>query len=191
MRGQIVVTNKRNEDARKSNCDADKNDDVIQAVLFDSGDTLMHPLHDPPDVRKHARWFCPPSIQMALGVEKSDPDALEEALANAMGYLDEVHGTPIQTETEQYSLFAGSYERVLHHLGVESEPEVLAEAARRKVDDEQVPFDDVRPVLERLHNRGLRLGVLSESWPSLERVYERAGLRHWFDVFVIPRVKVG
>jgi HAD superfamily hydrolase (TIGR01509 family) len=27
--------------------------------------------------------------------------------------------------------------------------------------------------------------VLSESWPSLERVDEGSGLRRWFDVFVI------
>ncbi len=40
-------------------------------------------------------------------------------------------------------------------------------------------------VLGALRPRGLRLGILSNAWPSLERKYALLGLRHFFDAFII------
>ena len=46
-------------------------------------------------------------------------------------------------------------------------------------------FDDTIPVLERLHERGLSLGIVSDAWPSLEKKYRLLGLRSFFETFVI------
>lgn len=50
---------------------------------------------------------------------------------------------------------------------------------------DQAPFPDTAGSLRRFRRAGLRLGVVSNAWPSLERRYEDAGLRGLFDVFVI------
>lgn len=50
-------------------------------------------------------------------------------------------------------------------------------------------FDDVVPVLERLHDEGLRLGVVSNFEEWLEQLLERLGVRDHFDVRVISGVE--
>jgi putative hydrolase of the HAD superfamily len=47
------------------------------------------------------------------------------------------------------------------------------------------PFPEVVGVLQRLRDRGLRLGVLTENWPSVETAYQRLGLRPLFHTFVV------
>ena len=47
------------------------------------------------------------------------------------------------------------------------------------------PFADTHPALVSLTEHGLRLGVVSNSWPSLDRRYAALGLRHFVDAFVI------
>jgi phosphoglycolate phosphatase-like HAD superfamily hydrolase len=42
------------------------------------------------------------------------------------------------------------------------------------------PFTEVVGVLQRLRDGGLRLGVLTENWPSVETAYQRLGLRPLF-----------
>ena len=46
-------------------------------------------------------------------------------------------------------------------------------------------FDDSIPVLERLHERGLSLGIVSDAWPSLEKKHRLLGLRNYLQTFVI------
>lgn len=36
-----------------------------------------------------------------------------------------------------------------------------------------------------MRNRGYRLGIVSNAWPSLDRGYRSLGLRHFFDAFVV------
>src|SRR5262249_14843760 len=47
------------------------------------------------------------------------------------------------------------------------------------------PFEDTVPALDRWRARGLRLGMVSNAWPSLDRHYRTLGLRDYFEAFVI------
>jgi len=47
------------------------------------------------------------------------------------------------------------------------------------------PYADARATLDGVRARGLRLGLISNAWPSLEGKYRRLGFRDYFDPFVI------
>jgi putative hydrolase of the HAD superfamily len=163
----------------------------IRGVLFDSGDVLMRPLESPGDagMKGWRRWFPGPRFAEIVRSWGYEPDlaALDGALDHGMRYLDERHRFKVTTLAEERLTFSAFYRIVLGHLGIEGIPEELAwQLSVARVDGEQMePFDDVRRALERLRSRRLRLGVLSEAWPSLEREYERLGLHGYFDAFVI------
>lgn len=75
----------------------------------------------------------------------------------------------------------------MHQRTLSSGDDGLARTlARVYLDDIQIePFPETRVVLERLRARGLRLAVISNAWPSLDRRYQVLGLRHFFDPFII------
>ena len=87
---------------------------------------------------------------------------------------------------------AGAVEEVGEHRqgpvpGVQDPPPALLRELVRGEDDEVAiePFPEVTGVLQRWRDRGLRLGVLTENWPSVEIAYQRLGLRSLFHAFVI------
>jgi len=84
-------------------------------------------------------------------------------------------------------MFTGFYRIVLETLGVQDPPPALLQELVQGDDDEVAmePFPEVAGVLGRLRDRGLRLGVLTENWPSVEIAYQRLGLRSLFHAFVI------
>ncbi len=102
-----------------------------------------------------------------------------------MAYLEANHH--LTTEEEECDLFQAYCEHVLEGLGLSSLPPGLArEIATRMVYETAVePFPETVPMLDRWRSRGLRLGVVSNAWPSLERDYRALGLREYFDAFVI------
>jgi putative hydrolase of the HAD superfamily len=104
-----------------------------------------------------------------------------------MRYLDERHRQPLRTVAEERERFTGFYRIVLGTLGVQDPPPALLQELVQSDDDEVAmePFPEVAGVLGRLRDRGLRLGVLTENWPSVEIAYQRLGLRSLFHAFVI------
>ena len=40
-------------------------------------------------------------------------------------------------------------------------------------------------MLDDLSGRGIKLGIVSDNWPSLDRRYRQLGLQHYFDAFAI------
>jgi HAD superfamily hydrolase (TIGR01509 family) len=117
-----------------------------------------------------------------LGLEGAD-----RAFDVGMAYLDERHRQPLRTVAEERERFTVFYRIVLEVLGVQDpRPALLRELVEG--DDDEIaiePFPEVVGVLERLGDRGLRLGVLTENWPSVEIAYQRLGLRPRFHAFVI------
>jgi putative hydrolase of the HAD superfamily len=164
---------------------------TMRGVLFDSGDVLMQPLESPgrAAMKGWRRWFPGPRFTEIVRSWSYEPDLtrLDEALDHGMHYLDERHRLRVTTLAEERLMFSVFYRILLERLGIEGIPEELVwQLSVARVDGEQMePFDDVRGGLERLRSRQLRLGVLSEAWPSLEREYERLGLRQHFDAFII------
>jgi putative hydrolase of the HAD superfamily len=154
-------------------------------------DVLMRPTspNDAPVAEAWRRWFGGPRFVATIhthlpGLRLDDAD---RAFDTGMRYLDERHGRPLHTVEEEQELFTGFYRIVLKTLGVQDPPSALLQELVEGEDDEvgMEPFPDVASVLQRLRDRGLRLGVLTENWPSVETACQRLGLRPLFDAFVI------
>lgn len=163
----------------------------IAGVLFDSADVLMRPTLgiEASAAEAWRRWF--PGPRFAEIVAETYPDlrldGLDAAIGTGMRYLDERHRTPMTTVEEERAMFATFYRIVLEGLGIAEPPRSLAEKlARARTDDDQMePYPETVEVLRRLRDRGFRLGVLSEAWPSLAEHYRRHNLFDYFDPFVI------
>ena len=152
----------------------------IQGVLFDSGDTLVRPIA--------GSWWPKQSFIEAFeahGVEHADMSRFDEAISLGIRFLDDNHN--LTTEEEERRQFRTAYTIVIETLGVKSPPEsLLADMLRPFEEGTGIePFPDTRRVLEQLSNDGLKLGIVSDNWPSLDRRYRQLGLRHYFDAFVI------
>ena len=146
----------------------------FRGVLFDSGDTLIRPVG--------GRWN--PRFDFEEIVLRHLPDLAVEsfppAFAAGQKVLDAGPATPSLAE---YHL------AVLHALGVpRPAPRLLREleqpAARPLVE----PFPEVPGVLERLRTGGVRMAVVSDSWPGLDGLYRELGLHAYFEAFVISAV---
>jgi HAD superfamily hydrolase (TIGR01509 family) len=163
----------------------------LRGVLFDSGDVLMRPTspNDAPATEAWRRWFGGPRFVATIhayrpGLRLDDAD---QAFAAGMRYLNERHRQPLRTVAEERERFGVFYRIVLETLGIQDPPPALLQELVEGEDDEVAmePFPEVVGVLHHLRDRGLRLGVLTENWPSVETAYQRLGLRSLFDAFVI------
>ena len=116
-------------------------------------------------------------------------DRFDAALADGLRYLDDHHdeATTEEVETRQ---FRAAYRLILEGIGVESPSEgLIADILRPFEDDVGIePFLDTVPTLEALHERGVKLGILTDNWPSIDRRYKELGLRDYFDAFVISAI---
>jgi putative hydrolase of the HAD superfamily len=149
----------------------------VEGVLFDSGDSL---------VRDEGRWPGPhfQKLVTEYGLKDVSWDRLPSSLERGVAYLEAHHH--VVDEAEELALFHEYYAILLHALGVTQPPRALVKALAEEwgvLDIE--PFPETRAVLGRLSARGLRMGIISNAWPSLERKYQALGLRHYFDAFVI------
>jgi len=152
----------------------------IEGVLFDSGDTLVRPLG--------GAWWPPVWFEEILGTERLRRVSANEfrlAFSRGMGYLNANHD--VADEDGERRQFQAYYAIVLRELGMDPSEAgmagVLAEAQVARLEIEAHP--DAAAGLARLRRRGLRLAVVSNAWPSLERKYRALELYGYFDAFVI------
>ncbi len=152
----------------------------IKGILFDSGDTLVYPVG--------GQWFPGPmfhDILEAHGIDGLDWSKLGQAARVGGAYLKAHHH--LSTEEEERDRFQEFHEIALRELGLaEPSRELTRELALAGVDGTNMePYPDVHASLERLGARGLSLGILSDTWPSLDRKYREMGLRDFFGAFVM------
>jgi putative hydrolase of the HAD superfamily len=146
----------------------------FHGVLFDSGDTLIRPVG--------GRWN--PRFDFEEIVLRHLPglgvDAFPQAFAAGQKILDAGPATPSLAE----------YHRaILHALGVRQPvPRLLEELEQPGNRPLVEPFPEVRGVLERLRADGVRMAIVSDSWPGLEGLYRQLGLHTFFQAFVISAV---
>ncbi|MAG13181.1 MAG: hypothetical protein CMN78_01150 [Spirochaetales bacterium] len=150
-------------------------------ILFDAGDTLARP--------KSGHWFIPPRFWEILsrhGTVSPSRESLLTALKDAMPFLDANHS--IQTEKEEFGQFIEYYDIVLRTLSISDATSKIAQDLSHDMvynDDKFVFFSDTLDSIERLFQKGYRLGILSNTWPSLRRVFANAGLLSYFEIFVV------
>lgn len=153
----------------------------IKAILFDSGRTL--------NVPRTGHWFITPNFMKIIDLEGftfKNKD-LSEGFRKAYEYISEI--SLVKTE-EEYLMFKEFYEIVLKEINYTNlNSNVIELLARDNVynDDKFLFFDDVKSTLDTLKDKYL-LGVVSDTCPSLERVFVNNDLRKYFSTFVMSSV---
>lgn len=149
----------------------------VKGIFFDLGWTLIGPRSGDWMFSEFARKYFPREKLEALPKER-----VKAAKRAGSEFLDTHHR--LSTVEEEYELF-------LHYFTMLAEalPELgLGEADIKKVAEEKVygqaeayyRFEDSLPTLEALKGK-YKLGVISDTWPSIEPVLEEYGLRPYFD----------
>jgi len=151
-----------------------------KAILFDSGHTLNYP--------RTGSWFIPPNFFKYVDrtlFASIDQRRINEAFSRALKYLDSNHSVPDEaTEYEQFTEFYRMVSSEFPELEISNA--AISEIAKDTVfnDEKFVFYDDVAEMIPKL-SRNYMLGIVSDTWPSLERVYINAGLRGYFTTFVM------
>jgi putative hydrolase of the HAD superfamily len=155
----------------------------IKAILFDSGRVLNKP--------RTGHWFMPPNFFQYVDKDKFealDINNIEKAFYKGDRYF---HNHPIiLTEAEELEHFVEFYNIFANELpGLGISDDYILEVARDTVyNDEKFEFfQDVFKVIPKL-SQHYKLGVISDTWPSLERVFKNIGLREYFSSFVMSSV---
>lgn len=152
----------------------------IKAILFDSGRTLNIP--------KTGDWFITPNFMQII-----DPTKVvcsKKEVIKAIGKARQVEKLLVKTEEEEYLMFKDFYKILLEEVKYpEINDEIIDLLARDNVynDEKFVFFEDVEEALRRLKETYL-LGVVSDTWPSLERVFINRGIRKYFSTFVMSSI---
>lgn len=151
----------------------------LAAVFFDAGDTLLAPYPS----------FEGRFVEVAAGAGVPLGEAAVEA-AFAAAIRRAAWPTDWADPATQRRFWQGFYVDVLEELGSDCDRESLAEEMFTAFSDPAAYrlFDDVRPALRALAARGLKLGVISNFEPWLERVLELEGVRGCFAATAISGV---
>jgi len=154
----------------------------IKAILFDSGRTLNAP--------RTGHWFITPNFFNIINDTSFQytEEQLNEAMNKACDHINKM--LLVKTEEDEFAMFKEFYEIVLKEIKYTSiNEEIINSLASDNVynDDKFYFFDDVEPGLKRLKDKYI-LGVVSDTWPSLERVFINKSLRKYFSTFVMSSI---
>lgn len=154
----------------------------VKAILFDSGRTL--------NVPRTGYWFITPNFIKII--ERSDftctEENVEKAINKACEHINKI--LLVKTEEEEFLMFKDFYKIVLKEINYPNiSDEIIESLAKDNVfnDDKFLFFEDIEESLKTLKNKYL-LGVVSDTWPSLERVFINKGLRKYFSTFIMSSI---
>lgn len=154
----------------------------IKAILFDSGRTLNAP--------RTGHWFITPNFIDIIENSRFlyTYEQLNRAMEKACEYISKI--LLVESEELELLMFKEFYEIVLKEIKYpDINNRIIELLAKDNVynDEKFLFFDDVEPSLINLKEKYL-LGVVSDTWPSLERVFINKGLRKYFSTFIMSSV---
>ncbi len=154
----------------------------IKAIIFDSGNTLNIP--------RTGHWFVTPNFFHIIKKEQltCTEKQFSDAMKIAYDYIDKI--VFVKTEEQEYLMFKEFYEILLKEINYPDISEnniTLLSNDNVYNDDKFLFFDDVEPSIIRLKGDYL-LGIVSDTWPSLERVFINKKLRQHFSTFIMSSV---
>jgi len=151
----------------------------LAAVFLDAGDTLLAPTPS-----FEGRFIA---VARAEGVELAEAAV---AAAFAAAARRAVWPTDWTDPATQREFWCGHYTDILGELRYEGDRAALADRMFEAFSDPAAYklFDDVRPALDALAGRGLKLGVISNFEPWLATVLELEGVDHLFAATAISGV---
>jgi haloacid dehalogenase superfamily, subfamily IA, variant 3 with third motif having DD or ED len=149
---------------------------MIKGIFFDLGWTLFRPVNN--------NWFINDKLLECTGFEilRNIPDEKrEKVFRKALQYLDDHHR--LDTENEEIRQFQEFYRIIAHglpELGIsDSQAEEIGEY--KVVDTSNyIFFDKSKETLLKLKPH-YKLGIISDTWPSVDRILKSGGIDSLFD----------
>ena len=149
----------------------------IKGIFFDIGWTLLHPVTD---------WLINNKFKECVDMDvfNAIPAGQKDtAFTKGLKYLDDIHLLTVMTEEEQLKQFETFYSMLaddIPELGMTVE-QIKAIAHSEVFDMSNYSlFDDTVSTLEALKGK-YKLGVISDTWPSVERQLKTGGIYDFFD----------
>ncbi|MCK5129908.1 MAG: HAD family hydrolase [Clostridiales bacterium] len=148
----------------------------INGIFLDIGWTLVSPAT--------GHWMIPLKAMEFVDtktLESIPKERVNEAFAKCTKYLDENH--LIRTVEEEYAQFAHFYKMLSDHLpelNITSKQIELITHDKVYNTENYIFFDDVKDTLIEL-NKKYKLGIISDTYPSIKFVLEKAGILNFFD----------
>ena len=149
----------------------------VKAVFFDLGWTLVYPPSGDWEFTQSAKKLFHWDVYSTL-----DPDRCKAARRKANDYFVPRHKlSTLEEEYDQFLHYYTEYAQELPELGVTQEE--LEVITLEKVYQSQHTYrlmEDTKQTLEALQGR-YKLGIISDTWPSIVPVMENFGLPQYFD----------
>lgn len=150
----------------------------IKGIFLDLGGTLLYPPSGSFMFSAFAKRYFPPEKLNALPREQ-----VNDAKERAQEERSMERGKPILTVEEEYKIFLRYYAVLAAELGLnltEAEIKAVADDKVYNKDDNYRLFDDTLDTLKALHGR-YRLGIISDTWPSIVPLLEHFDILKYFD----------
>lgn len=147
----------------------------IKGIFFDIGWTMNQPKH---------HWMINEIFFQLVDettIRQLERKLIEDVLTESMLFLNNNHLVKtVEEEYEQFRTFYGMIAVRIPELKLSSKS--IDTLAYDKVynDKNYIFFDDVIPTLEKLKGK-YKLGIISDTWPSVARVLKNAGIYDYFD----------
>lgn len=158
--------------------------DKVKAILIDSGRVLNRPVTGHWFITQHFFNYVDEKRYKSINKEQKN-----KAFASAMEYMEKQKF--IITEEEEYNLFIKYYSIFsveLPQLELKNE-QIIALAKDLVYNYSKYEFyKDVIEIIPKLSKK-YKLAVVSDAWPSLENVFNKAGVRDYFSSFIISSVQ--
>jgi len=158
--------------------------DGYEAIFFDAGDTLL----SIPGTRAILKEYL--SGRGLDCREEEIGECFEEAYRRL--YYGKLSAAAFCTPESDRLFWAGLYRHMLEGLGAPARwgEEQLKRCCHELYDLFTSPehyqlFGDVPDCLEELSGRGIKLGIISNFAPTLERILEDRGIRRYFDPVIV------
>lgn len=154
--------------------------DNIDAILFDSGRVLNE--------SSSGHWFISPKFFDFVDRElfdNLDPKQVKIAFKKGTNYINSI--PLIETKESEHHHFHKFYQLFSQELPMLklSESDILGLTSDLVYNSLKYKFfEDGLHVIPNLA-KNYKLAIVSDAWPSLESVYEAAGLRNYFSSFII------
>jgi putative hydrolase of the HAD superfamily len=154
------------------------------AVFFDAGETLVHPHPTFPDL------FSKILIREGHPVEAETIRERIHVVFDRFARAAEMNELWTTTPERSRAFWHDVYGIFFRELGI-ADANGLIDTVYAEFTDlaNYALFEDVVPVLERLRDDGLRLGIISNFEEWLERLLDHLGVSTYFDVRVISGVE--
>lgn len=147
----------------------------IKGIFFDVGWTMNYPASGHWMITKKAYEYIDINIVNSLPKER-----ISKAYEKCMDYLNKNHLLKTEEdEYEQFKIFYTMFSNLLPELKILNKQ--IEEIAYDKVynTNNYVFFDDTKTTIDVLSKK-YKLGIISDTWPSIERILKSAGLLDYF-----------